>query len=82
MAGIAASLVGISTLFTRQHYIADVIAGAFLAFVAYFVFLHGYRRDAVPELERRLAPVLALGVIGFIGLVLGVFWVAYRVTGN
>ena len=80
-AGIAASLIGISTLFTRQHYIADVVAGTFLAFVAYAVFLHGYRRDAVPELERRLAPVLAIGIISFIGLALGGFWIAYRVTG-
>ncbi len=81
-AGIAASLIGISTLFTRQHYIADVIAGTFLAFVAYFVFLRGYRRDGVPDLERRLAPVLAAGIIGFIGIVLGGFWIAYQVTGN
>lgn len=81
-AGIAASLIGVSTLFTRQHYIADVIAGAFLAFVAYFVFLRGYRRDAVPELERRLAPVLAFGITGFIGVALCAFWIAYWVTGK
>jgi membrane-associated phospholipid phosphatase len=80
VAGIAASLIGVSTLFTKQHYIVDVVAGTFLAFVAYLVFLHNYRRDAVPELERRLAPLLALGVIGFVGLVLGGFWIAYRVT--
>jgi membrane-associated phospholipid phosphatase len=81
-AGIAASLIGISTLFTRQHYIADVASGTVLAFVAYMVFLHGYRRDALPELERRLAPVLTLAIIGFIGLVLGGFWIAYWVTGK
>ncbi|HEX3070049.1 MAG TPA: phosphatase PAP2 family protein [Thermoanaerobaculia bacterium] len=81
-AGIAASLIGVSTLFTRQHYIADVIAGSFLALVAYFAFLRGYRRDAIPDLERRLAPVLAFGIAGFIGVVLGAFWIAYRVTGK
>jgi membrane-associated phospholipid phosphatase len=81
-AGTAAALVGISTLFTKQHYIADVVAGTFLAFVAYMIFLRGYRRDAVPVLERRLAPVLALGVAGFVGLVLGGFWVAYQITGK
>lgn len=39
VATICAFLVAISTLFTKQHYILDVIAGIFLAGVAYVVFL-------------------------------------------
>lgn len=31
---LSASLVALSTLFTKQHYVLDVIAGIFLAFVA------------------------------------------------
>ncbi len=35
---LAAALVGLSTLFTKQHYVADVIAGAALALLAYAIF--------------------------------------------
>ena len=58
-AAFCASLVGVSTLYTKQHYVLDVLAGIFLACVAYVVFLRNYPRAEVPELERRLAPVLA-----------------------
>jgi hypothetical protein len=39
-------------------------------------------REAIPELDRRLAPVLALGIIGSLGLVAGCFWVAYQMIGK
>jgi len=73
-----ASLVAISTLFTKQHYVADVIAGIFLALVAYAVFLRNYSRANIPELHRRLAPVLALCVSGIVGLAVACLWVAYQ----
>lgn len=76
-----ASLVAISTLFTKQHYAADLIAGVLLAVAAYVVFLRSYSRANVPELERRLAPVLALCVGGIVGLGMACFWVAYHVRG-
>lgn len=73
----AASLVAISTLFTKQHYIADVIAGAVLAFAAYQVFLHGFPRESVPELDRRIAPTLGVGIAGLsLASLLG-FWLAH-----
>ena len=81
-AALCASFVGVSTLYTKQHYIADVITGIFLACVAYIVFLRSYPREAVPELDRRLAPVLALGFIGIHGLMVAGFWVAYRMSGK
>jgi len=83
-AGLWASLIGLSALFTKQHYVADVIAGIFLACAAYVVFLRRYPREAVPEIDRRLAPVLALGVIGIFGLMLACVWVLYQagVTPN
>jgi membrane-associated phospholipid phosphatase len=77
---ICGSLVGLSTLFTKQHYILDVIAGVLLAFTAYAIFLRSYSRDDVPDLDRRLAPVLALCVIAILGIALACFWVAYQVT--
>jgi membrane-associated phospholipid phosphatase len=76
-----ASLVAVSTLFTKQHYIADVIAGLLMAVVAYLVILRGYPRQNVPELDRRLAPVLALGVLGAVCLGVAGFWVVYAWNG-
>ena len=77
-----ASLVAISTLFTKQHYIADVVAGIVLAFAAYVLILRGYPRRNVPELDRHLAPILALGVLAVVGLGVVGFWVAYHLAGQ
>jgi membrane-associated phospholipid phosphatase len=74
-----ASLVALSTLFTKQHYVADLVAGILLALAAYTVFLRGYSREQAPELERRLAPALALCVAGIVGLGVACFWLAYQV---
>ena len=76
----SASLVAISTLFTKQHYVADVIAGIALAVMAHAVFLGSYARANIPETESRLAPALALFVGGIVGLGLAGFWVAYQST--
>lgn len=80
-AALCASLIGISTLFTKQHYILDVIAGIFLACVAYVLFLRKYPREEIPELDRRVAPILALCLIGILGVVVACFWVAYQMRG-
>jgi membrane-associated phospholipid phosphatase len=77
VAGIWAVLVGLATLFTKQHYVLDAIGGAFIAWVAHLVFLRGFPRDAVPARERRLAPVLALIAVGIYGLVVAGFWLGY-----
>ena len=42
-----ATLVGVSTLFTKQHYAVDVIAGAIMAYAAYVLFLRQYPRELV-----------------------------------
>lgn len=74
----AAALVGLSTLYTKQHYVLDVVAGVLLALAACAIFLRGYRREAVPELDRRLAPAVTLGLGGLIGLAVACVWLVYR----
>ena len=71
------ALVAVSTLFTKQHYIADVIAGLALAGAAYFAFLRGYARTAIPQLDERVVTVVMLGFAGFHALLLAGFGVAY-----
>jgi membrane-associated phospholipid phosphatase len=73
-----AALVALSTLFTKQHYLVDVMAGILLAFAAQAVFLRGHNRATVPVLHRRLAPFLAIIVAGIVGLGFACYWVAYR----
>ena len=73
-----ASLIALSTLFTKQHYVADVIAGILLAGAAWAVFLRNCPREAVPESDRRVAPILLSGLIGIYALVVAGLWVAYR----
>jgi membrane-associated phospholipid phosphatase len=73
-----ALLVGISTLFTKQHYIVDVIAGILLACIAAFIFL----RSPVPvEEEHRAAPALAMGTLLAISFGVGCFWIFYVFGG-
>ena len=77
VAGVWAALVGVSTVFTKQHYLLDVISGALLAYLAYCVFLRSYPHTATPELERRLAPLLAFGAVGTYGIIVGIMWIAF-----
>lgn len=74
---VCAGLVGLSTLFTKQHYVLDVIAGMLLACVAYVVFLRRYRSEEIPERDRLVAPFLAVIVVGIVGLVFMCYAVAY-----
>jgi membrane-associated phospholipid phosphatase len=82
IAAFCALLVGVSTLYTKQHYVLDVAGGILLACVAYFVFLRGYPRDRVPETDRRVAPILAFGIIGILGIAFVCFWAVYCLTAT
>jgi len=77
-----ATLVAMSTLFTKQHYVLDVIAGVFLAAVAYGVFLRAYPTDRTPELDQRVAPALALCLGAVVVLGLAGYWLAYLWMGE
>ncbi|MBL8988151.1 MAG: phosphatase PAP2 family protein [Gemmatimonadetes bacterium] len=79
---LAAVLVALSTLFTKQHYVVDVVAGVALALAAYGLFLRQASPDQVPELDRQVAPALAVWVGGVVGLGVGVSWLVYVVGGE
>jgi membrane-associated phospholipid phosphatase len=82
IAMILATLVAVSTVFTKQHYVLDVIAGGFLALAAYFIFLRGYSSEEAPEFDRRVAPALALCVSGVVAVGLTASWLAYLWSGE
>jgi membrane-associated phospholipid phosphatase len=77
---IAASLVAISTLYTKQHYVVDVVAGVLLACAAYAVFLRGYPHERIPARDRHLAPALAVGTLAISATGVFGYWLAYLVV--
>ena len=79
---LAAALVALSTVFIKQHYILDVVAGIVLAWAAYVVFLRNYPREKIPDVDRRLAPIFTFGVIGLVSIGLVCMWVAYELSGD
>lgn len=82
LATICAALVALSTLFTKQHYILDVVAGVLLAFAAYAIFLRGYSREQIPEPDRQVAPALALCISAVVTLGILCYWLVYLWSGE
>jgi membrane-associated phospholipid phosphatase len=78
---VCAGIVALSTLFTKQHYVVDVVAGILLALAAYAIFLQRLPRETVPELDRAAAPVLAAVMAVIITAGLGIYFVIYKLTG-
>jgi membrane-associated phospholipid phosphatase len=80
--GIAAmlwsALIAVSTLFTKQHYVVDVIGGTMMALLAYVVFLRSFPREAIEDSYRRQAPRRALAAVAMYGGMLSVFWILYQ----
>jgi membrane-associated phospholipid phosphatase len=77
---ICASLVGLSTLFTKQHYVLDVLAGILLAGFAYAAFLRDCPREENPDVCH-VAPFLALGLLVAFGLAVLCSWAVYQGAG-
>ena len=59
-----------------------LVAGILLAVVAYGIILRGYPDQGVPELDRRLAPVLALAILAVLDLGVVGFWIANQLHGQ
>lgn len=77
----AASLVAVSTLFTKQHWVLDVIAGIALAGVAWWIFLRGARIE-IPDADHRAAPLLALLIVAVVALGVAGFGLIYRLQAG
>jgi membrane-associated phospholipid phosphatase len=77
-AGGCATLIGVSTLYTKQHYVLDVVTGMLLAFGACMVFLRKGPRQGISAIDREAAPTLAIGVAAVVCFAAACFWAAYR----
>lgn len=77
-AQVWAALIGVSTLYTKQHYVVDVIAGMAMAYFAYAIFLRGHPREAIADIDRRMAPKRALRAVWAYALIIAIFWISYR----
>jgi membrane-associated phospholipid phosphatase len=82
VATVCATLVALSTLFTKQHYILDVIAGVLLAFAAWAIFLRKTPQEPIPAFDRRVAPALALCIAGLVLLGLTGYLLTYLWIGE
>lgn len=71
-------VIAVSTLFTKQHYVADVIGGTAAAALAYVLFLRGSPRDEVSEQDRLRAPRRALLAVAVFAVLIAGFRVAYH----
>lgn len=73
-----AALIGVSTLFTKQHYVVDVIAGTAAGCLAYALFLRDDAAESLPDRDRALAVRRALTAAGVFAVMIAGFWVAYH----
>jgi membrane-associated phospholipid phosphatase len=72
-----AALIAVSTVFTKQHYVVDAVAGAALAYAAYRLFLcRADTANDVPHTEQQLAPRRAAAAIAVFVLAFGCAWLA------
>ena len=76
-AGLWAALIGVSTVYTKQHYVVDAIAGAVIGFTACWIFLRSGTHDPASHLDRIRSPRRALAVAIAYTLAVAGFWVAY-----
>ena len=72
-----AAVVSVSTLFTKQHYVVDVVAGVAMAYAADAAFVRGAPRAWLAPQDRRLAPRRALAVPGIFGALVACAWLSY-----
>lgn len=75
---VCATLVAMSTLFTKQHYVLDLVGGVLLALVCYRIFASIYPGGEVLPDRHRLAPTLAACVFAIAASGILGAWIVYR----
>lgn len=71
-------LIGLSTVYTKQHFVVDAIAGGIMGVAAYWLFLRGRPHQPVPDDEKRQAPRRSLYVVAAYLVMIGMMWSAYQ----
>jgi membrane-associated phospholipid phosphatase len=71
-------LIALSTVYTKQHFAVDAIAGIVEGFAANALFLRGRPRQPLASHDQQLAPRRAIYVVGGYLATIAVFWIAYR----
>ncbi len=61
-----------------RSWLTYALVGALAAYVAYWLFLRGYPREAISENDRRRAPLGALWAIVIFAIMVAALWVAYQ----
>lgn len=73
-----AVLIGASTVYTKQHFAVDAVAGAFVGLLAAALFLRGRPNEPIDDRDRQRAPRRALGVAAAYAVAVAGAWIAYR----
>ncbi|HUR88878.1 MAG TPA: phosphatase PAP2 family protein [Ramlibacter sp.] len=73
-----AALVALSTVFTKQHYVADAVAGTVLAFVACAIMFRDLRSASIAPVLRQLAPALAATAFAVYASFVLFLWMIYK----
>jgi membrane-associated phospholipid phosphatase len=73
-----AGLIAVSTIYTKQHYAVDALAGAALGLIAGAMFLWNHAGDDEAVDDRLMAPGRALFAVAAYLAAVGVLWIAYQ----
>jgi membrane-associated phospholipid phosphatase len=73
-----ATLIAAATIYTKQHYAIDAVAGIVIAIAAAAIYLRRPSGHDTPTEDRLLAPGRALFAVAAYLAAVGVFWVAYQ----
>lgn len=74
---VTATLIALSTLFTKQHWVLDVVAGVLLATAAWAIFLRRAPADKIPLSDRQAAPIFAMLLAPALLVAVAAYWILF-----